>query len=53
MHGTTESWPPLGELFEARVAVCPDAVAVVGADGVEWSYAELGERADRVAGALA
>ncbi|MBI0300506.1 amino acid adenylation domain-containing protein, partial [Streptomyces sp. PRKS01-29] len=30
---------PLGELFDAQVAGSPDAVAVVGADGVEWSYA--------------
>ncbi|CDR04894.1 amino acid adenylation domain protein [Streptomyces iranensis] len=43
----------LVELFAARVAACPDAVAVVGADGREWSYGELAERADRVAGALA
>ncbi|EXU62904.1 peptide synthetase, partial [Streptomyces sp. PRh5] len=53
MHGTTESWRPLGELFDAQVAESPDAVAVIGADGLEWSYAELGARADRVAGALA
>ncbi|MFD0447506.1 AMP-binding protein [Streptomyces indonesiensis] len=26
---------------------------MIGADGLEWSYAELGARADRVAGALA
>ncbi|MBA6436217.1 non-ribosomal peptide synthetase [Streptomyces sp. GMR22] len=52
MHGTTESWRPLGELFDAQVAESPDAVAVIGADGLEWSYAELGARADRVAGAL-
>ncbi|WP_346168564.1 AMP-binding protein, partial [Streptomyces javensis] len=43
----------LVELFAARVAACPDAVAVVGAGGEEWSYAELGVRADRVAGGLA
>ncbi|WP_413805973.1 non-ribosomal peptide synthase/polyketide synthase [Streptomyces sp. OE57] len=43
----------LVELFVARVAACPDAVAVVGVDGREWSYGELAERADRVAGALA
>ncbi|OPF82225.1 hypothetical protein VT50_0207645, partial [Streptomyces antioxidans] len=53
MHGTTESWRPLGELFDAQVAESPDAVAVVGAGGLEWSYAELGARADRVAGTLA
>ncbi|WP_240529487.1 non-ribosomal peptide synthetase, partial [Streptomyces antioxidans] len=44
---------PLGELFDARAAVSPDAVAVVGAGGEEWSYGELGERSDRVAGVLA
>ncbi|WP_425574733.1 amino acid adenylation domain-containing protein, partial [Streptomyces asiaticus] len=44
---------PLGELFDARVAVSPGAVAVVGAGGEEWSYAELGGRSDRVAGVLA
>ncbi|WNF00137.1 amino acid adenylation domain-containing protein [Streptomyces luomodiensis] len=43
----------LGELFDAQAARTPDAVAVVGADGEEWSYGELRERADRVAGALA
>ncbi|OPF71045.1 non-ribosomal peptide synthetase, partial [Streptomyces antioxidans] len=42
----------LVELFAARVAEAPDAVAVVGADGREWSYGELSERADRVAGGL-
>ncbi|WP_344315222.1 condensation domain-containing protein, partial [Streptomyces rhizosphaericus] len=43
----------LVELFAARVAEAPDAVAVVGADGREWSYGELAERADWVAGGLA
>ncbi|NEW74232.1 amino acid adenylation domain-containing protein, partial [Streptomyces rhizosphaericus] len=44
---------PLAELFDARAELSPDAVAVVGAGGEEWSYAELRERSDRVAGLLA
>ncbi|WP_309142868.1 non-ribosomal peptide synthetase [Streptomyces javensis] len=44
---------PLAELFDARVELSPNAVAVVGAGGEEWSYAELRERSDRVAGVLA
>ncbi|UTO61596.1 non-ribosomal peptide synthase/polyketide synthase [Streptomyces rapamycinicus] len=51
--GRSVSGVSLVELFAARVAACPGAVAVVGADGREWSYGELAERADRVAGALA
>ncbi|MFJ2833643.1 amino acid adenylation domain-containing protein, partial [Streptomyces sp. NPDC087263] len=43
----------LGELFDAQVGRSPDAVAVVGGGGLEWSYAELMERSDRVAGVLA
>ncbi|MGW7594455.1 non-ribosomal peptide synthetase, partial [Streptomyces rubiginosohelvolus] len=43
---------PLGELFDERVSVSPDAVAVVGAGGEEWSYAELRDRSGRVAGVL-
>ncbi|MEV0416133.1 amino acid adenylation domain-containing protein, partial [Streptomyces sp. NPDC050448] len=39
-------------LFAAQVARTPDAVAVAGA-GVEWTYDELDERADRVARWLA
>ncbi|WAP59563.1 non-ribosomal peptide synthase/polyketide synthase [Streptomyces sp. S465] len=42
----------LVELFGARVAEVPGAVAVVGVDGREWSYGELAEWSDRVAGAL-
>ncbi|MGW5698578.1 condensation domain-containing protein, partial [Streptomyces asiaticus] len=44
---------PLAELFDARAELSPDAVAVVGAGGEEWSYAELRDRSDRVAGVLA
>uniref|UniRef100_UPI00037D6C53 non-ribosomal peptide synthetase n=1 Tax=Nocardiopsis potens TaxID=1246458 RepID=UPI00037D6C53 len=38
----------LPELFEAQVRRTPDAVALSG-PGVEWTYAGLEERADRVA----
>ncbi|WP_413805972.1 amino acid adenylation domain-containing protein [Streptomyces sp. OE57] len=43
---------PLAELFDERVELSPDAVAVVGAGGEEWSYAQLRERSERVAGVL-
>ncbi|RPF37142.1 amino acid adenylation domain-containing protein [Streptomyces sp. TLI_185] len=39
------------ELFEQRVALHPDAVAVVQG-GRQWTYRELGSRANRVARAL-
>ncbi|MEO3851199.1 amino acid adenylation domain-containing protein [Streptomyces sp. B8F3] len=42
----------LPELFGERAARCADAVALVDGDR-EWTYAELNEAADRVAGGLA
>ncbi|MHA4820199.1 amino acid adenylation domain-containing protein, partial [Streptomyces aculeolatus] len=42
----------LPELFRERAARRPDAVALVDGDR-EWTYAELDEAADRVAGGLA
>ncbi|WP_157869181.1 amino acid adenylation domain-containing protein, partial [Streptomyces atriruber] len=38
----------LGELFDAQVRRTPDAPAVIGTDR-QWTYAELGQAADRVA----
>ncbi|MCH0573533.1 AMP-binding protein, partial [Streptomyces sp. MUM 136J] len=37
------------ELFEARAARAPEAVAVVGDDGTQLTYAELNARANRLA----
>ncbi|WP_240662621.1 non-ribosomal peptide synthetase [Streptomyces sp. WAC 06738] len=42
----------LPELFGERAARCADAVALVDGER-EWTYAELNEAADRVAGGLA
>ncbi|MFK4071528.1 amino acid adenylation domain-containing protein [Streptomyces sp. NPDC029674] len=42
----------LGELFDAQVRRSPDAPAVIGAYRQQWSYAELGRAADRVASEL-
>ncbi|MFE2431940.1 amino acid adenylation domain-containing protein [Streptomyces sp. NPDC059373] len=38
----------LPELFQAQAARTPDAVAVTG-DALSWTYAELNERANRIA----
>ncbi|MEU0678185.1 amino acid adenylation domain-containing protein, partial [Streptomyces sp. NPDC006172] len=47
----SESGPLAHELFEARVAETPDAVAVVAGD-VSLTYAEVNERANRLAHVL-
>ncbi len=43
---------PLNVRFEEVVAKYPEAVAVVGNDGEEWTYRRLNEQANRVAHAL-
>ncbi|MFF7459695.1 amino acid adenylation domain-containing protein [Kitasatospora sp. NPDC008115] len=52
-NDTAASLPELSvsEVFAARVAESPDAVAVASGD-VAWSYRELGERVDRLASVL-
>ncbi|MCO6009315.1 amino acid adenylation domain-containing protein [Actinoallomurus purpureus] len=55
-NDTARHVPPatLGELFDEQVARTPGAVAVVDpANSVTLTYAELGARADRLAGVLA
>ncbi|WP_433686436.1 amino acid adenylation domain-containing protein [Micromonospora carbonacea] len=43
----------LPELVAAQVAATPDAVAVIGPDGVELTYRDLDARVERLAGVLA
>lgn len=43
---------PLNVRFEEVVAKYPDAIAVVGSNGEEWTYRRLNEQANRVAHAL-
>ncbi|MEU8404203.1 amino acid adenylation domain-containing protein, partial [Nonomuraea sp. NPDC048892] len=49
---TGEPATPVVELFEAQVAGRPDAVAVVAPDGEEVTFADLDERANRLANVL-
>ncbi|MEU6239167.1 condensation domain-containing protein, partial [Kitasatospora sp. NPDC047058] len=55
-NDTAHAYPQAGaclhELFEARLALAPEAPAVLHADG-ELSYAALDELAERIAGRLA
>ncbi|WP_197361415.1 non-ribosomal peptide synthetase, partial [Streptomyces clavuligerus] len=45
---SVDGYPLMHGLFEAMVAERPDAVAVV-ADGTQYTYAEVNERANRIA----
>ncbi|UCV30320.1 non-ribosomal peptide synthetase [Ferribacterium limneticum] len=50
-NDTARPLPPLNvhQLVEARVRLAPDAVALIGGDGRTLSYAQLNERANRLA----
>jgi O-succinylbenzoic acid--CoA ligase len=43
----------MNDVLAQRVRTSPDATAMVNASGREWTYAELDERVERVAGRLA